>query len=480
MIEGCVMSILSELIKKSPVLPEGGISDIYPLTPSQQTMYFMIKYSLHKQVVQIPTSFSIAGELDFKTLARAVNIEIERNDCMRLRFFKDDDTVKQYFLDEYRLDGIRCLNFIDESQMQSYFDNDASTPIKFFEGEIFRIFFFTCGERNGVYFNVSHLAMDAVAVTYFYRDLFAVYDALKNGEKLPAPMTAFESIVKKELEYTKSPRFASDAEAISEYHRKGGCPYYCGLHGPELLEKQRQKKNDPTLRVPSLLDPIHDKSDLYTSSIDANTTKKILDYCKANNIAPETLIQTAFRLHASHINNDINDTFMITLCSRRVTRIERNSGGCMAQPFMSRLIYSGDMTFRQTVDACTASRNELFRHKDFPYLSSRRIQQDLYGLSSAQGPSFMMYTWLPVEFSEKLSALSPELRGYNLGRYVVPMYAFSFVNPDTGCLELSYMYRTNTLSLENVRSLHKNAVMYIKQGIENPDITINELVGGKN
>ena len=58
----------------------------YPLTPSQQTMYFMIKYSLHKQVIQIPSSFAVRGELDFNLLARALNIEIERKDCMRHRF----------------------------------------------------------------------------------------------------------------------------------------------------------------------------------------------------------------------------------------------------------------------------------------------------------------------------------------------------------------------------------------------------------
>ena len=53
---------------------------LYDLSPSQQTMYFMIKYSLHKQVIQIPTSFSVKKELDFRILAKAVNIEIARND----------------------------------------------------------------------------------------------------------------------------------------------------------------------------------------------------------------------------------------------------------------------------------------------------------------------------------------------------------------------------------------------------------------
>lgn len=439
-------------------------------------MYFMIKYSLHKQVIQVPTSFAVEEELDFKVLARALNIEIARNDCLRLRFVKDGGEIKQYFLHEMKLDGVRCFNFKDEAEQQAFFDNDAATPVRFLKDETFRVYFFKCGKKSGVYINVCHMVMDALAVSLFYRDLFAVYRALKDGAPMPPALASFEGQISKELAYLKSPRFATDAEATSAYHRRGGMPFYCGLHGPALLYEQRIKKKNPSLTVPSAYDPIRDRSVLYRAHIDGKTAAAMLDFCKTNGISPETLLQTGFRLHASHINGDVNDTFMMVLCGRRVTKHERNMGGCLAQPFMTRVIYSSDTTFAELLNECTAVRAELFRHKDFPYLSSRRIQQDIYGLSSAQGPSFMMFTWLPINARSSDVGVPFEFKGYNLGRYVMPMYAFSYETESDGGIDVMYMYRTNILSAENVRSLHENAVRYITEGIENPTITVAELV----
>ena len=53
-------------------------------------MYMMVKYSLHKNLVQIPTSFSVDREIDFDLLKQAFNLEIARNDSLRLRFVKQD------------------------------------------------------------------------------------------------------------------------------------------------------------------------------------------------------------------------------------------------------------------------------------------------------------------------------------------------------------------------------------------------------
>ena len=69
---------------------------VYDLTPAQDMIQFMLKYSFfHKQVTQIPESILTEKEIDFDVMKQALNIEIERNDCMRLRFFKEKGKIKQ-------------------------------------------------------------------------------------------------------------------------------------------------------------------------------------------------------------------------------------------------------------------------------------------------------------------------------------------------------------------------------------------------
>ena len=58
----------------------------YDLIPSQKTMVYMLKYSLHKQVTNVPTSFAVARTLDFALLEQALRTEILRNDCLRIVF----------------------------------------------------------------------------------------------------------------------------------------------------------------------------------------------------------------------------------------------------------------------------------------------------------------------------------------------------------------------------------------------------------
>lgn len=451
---------------------------LYDLSPSQQTMYFMIKYSLHKQVIQIPTSFSVKKELDFRILAKAVNIEIARNDCLRLRFIRRDKQIKQYFLKKFEFEKIRVLHFRNDEEQTEFFNADAAKPVKFFKDETFRIYFFKNDNgEQGVFFNVCHMVMDALAVSIFYKDLFEIYSALEKRAPLPAPLSSFEEQLSKEFAYLKNEKkFAADAAFMSEYHKRAGEPYYCGLHGPELLEKQRVKKKNPNLRVPAAYDPIHDRSQIMHMRIEPQQAKEILAFCKEREIAPEVLIQTGYRLYASSLHGRINDTFMMVLCGRRVTKKEQHMGGCLAQPFMTRVILKNENSFIQTLEDVSAVRTELLRHMNFPYLASRKIQQDIYGYSAAQGPSFMMYTWLPLARLNIFGADTKEtFRGYNPGRYVMPLYTFSFVDPTDGGIDFYYMYRTNILKKEHIEALHRNAVRIIKAGIASPELTVEEL-----
>lgn len=451
---------------------------LYDLIPSQQTMYFMIKYSLHKQVIQIPTSFSVQKKLNFEALAKAVNIEIARNDCLRLRFVKDKKAIKQYFLEKFELEKIRVLDFKSDEEQEAFFNADAEKPVRFFKEVPFRIYFFkNANGEYGVFFNVCHMVMDALAVSIFYKDLFEVYKALTERKELPAPLASFEEELGKEFKYLQNEKkFSADEEFIREYHKRGGEPYYAGLHGPKLLEKQRIKKKNPELRVPAAYDPIHDRSEILKMRIEPKDAQKLLKFCGERLIAPETLIQTGFRLHASALHGRINDTFMMVLCGRRVTKKEQNMGGCLAQPFMTRVIFKNENSFLKTLEETAEIRSSLFRHMNFPYLSSRAVQQEIYGYSAAQGPSFMMYTWLPLARLGLFGDVKETFRGYNPGRYVMPLYTFSFVDPTDGGIDFYYMFRTNILKKEHIEALHNNAIKVIMSGVEAPELTVAELL----
>lgn len=450
----------------------------YDLTFSQQSMYLMVKYSFSKQLIQIPTSFAVDEDMDFDLLTKALNIEFERNDSLRLRYKKLDKKIVQYFLPSFKMSKVPYKYFRTEEQQQAFFEADARKPVYFLRDECFRIYFFkNANGNNGIYFNVSHLNMDALGAMIFYMDLISVYRHLRYGVDMPKPLDSFEEQIKLEHEKVKNEKkMAKHTAFYKEYFAKGGEPFYAGVHGPAFLEKTRKKKKNPNLRVPSAYNPLYDKCKMVSEHIGTEDAKKILDFCINNSIAPESLFMFGLRCHCSAINYRTNDVFMQVTCSRRTTVKEKNMSGCLTQALQVRTIIEENSTFTEAINEYTRVRTQLYRHSDYPYIYALGLSRQMYGYSSIQGPACLMFSWIPVPFELGDIKFKIQFKTYDLGRYFTPLYVICSTDPTDRGFNLNYMYRVKLSNKEHMQALHKNAVKVILAGIENPDITVGELL----
>lgn len=453
------------------------MSNFYDLIPSQDTMYLMQKYTLHKQIIQIPTSFMVDMDVDFNMLTKALNIEIERNDSMRLRFKKDGKKIRQYFLDSYKIDSVKVLSFKTEEEQNKFFEKDAVTPVKFLKDECYRIYFFNAyNGYKGIYINSSHMVMDAMGILVFYFDLLSIYKALKTGSELPAPLYKYEDYIVKEHERcSNEKRFEKDKKFYDEYFRAAGEPSYSGVHGPAFLEKERKKKKNPDLKVPGAYSPFLDKAAVIGKDFSPELSGKILDFCKARSVAPESLLLLAMRTHLSALNGRDPYGFQMLLCSKRITYKDVRTGGCMAQPLQVQTYIEENMTFSEALDEFLRVRTSLYKHLSYPYTVARDQLRAIYDYSLIQGPASLMFSWLPIPVTD-FSDYKFEFKTYNLGRYFSPLYAICYPNPKTGTVAMHYMYREKLITPENLEALHNNTIKVIEAGIANPDITIGELM----
>ncbi len=450
----------------------------YDLTPAQDMIQFMLKHSFfHKQVTQIPETMMFKNDIDFAVMEKAVNIEIERNDCLRLRFFKEKKVIKQYFLDEYRVEGIPVLEFKTDEERQATLTADAQKPIRMLKGETFRIKFFRMTDgRCGVFLNVHHLVMDNMAVFLFFADLLKVYDHLKNGADMPKPLGSFETIIKKELAYVANPEnLKKEEEAYREFMSKDGEPLYLGVEGPRHLEAERIKKKNPNIKAPSLFDPINDKAELTKHSVPYEESQKIFEFMQENGVGGECLVQLAMRLHVSKINNRHNNTYFIVLCPRRRTLSEKRAGGNLAVPLPWRVTLPEDISFRDALKKMSEVQFWAYKHMDYPYLEYRKLQREMFNYSAAAGASTMMFSWFPLE-SGSMSNWDYQFEGYSLGRYIMVIYSFAMKDAATGCLKLTCMHRTKYVTVDEAEALHKGTEKALLLGIENPDMTLGEIM----
>ena len=449
---------------------------LYDLIPSQETMHLMVKYSFKKQIVQIPCSFTAEAEINFDLMQKAFEIEIERNDSLRNRFTVVDKQLKQYFIEPYKMTVPKKF-FRSKEEQQAFLDKDAQTPVKFKDCVPFRIYFFrTLGVGDGIFLNMSHLAMDALGIVGCIFDMLRVYFALKKGEPIPAPLDSYEEYIQQEfIKLQDEKKQAKHAKFYEEYWDKEKEPFYAGVHGPEFLEKARKKQKNPNLRVPAAYNPLFSSCKQITLPIDAETTAKIFDYCRSNSIAPESLFMFALRTHCSSINNRTDDVFMMVTCSKRATVKEKNMSGCLVQPIQVRTIIGEDKTFAEGLKEYTRVRTSLYRHLDYPYIKARDMSREVYGYNLIQGPACMMFTWLPIPIDVDMG-FKFNFRIHDLGAYFTPLYTICSPDPATKGINMNYLYRHKLSTQAQIEKLHENALKTIVAGIENPDITVGELL----
>lgn len=451
---------------------------VYPLIPPQEMIQFMLKYSFfHKQVTQIPDSIIVSQKIDFDVMTEAFNIEIERNDCLRLVFFKQNGKIMQYFRDPYRIGSVPVYNFKSDEEREKVLTADAQKPIKMLKGEIFRLKYFTTYDgRYGVYINIHHLVMDNAAVFAFFNDLFAVYDHLKNSKPMPKPLGSYEDRIKRELAYVEDKsNLEKEKEAYTEYITRNGEPVYLGVEGPKLLEAERKKKKDPSINAPSLFDPIHDKAELTKTTFSPELSEKFFAFCENNNVSPECLVQLALRMHLSKINTGHLDTYFICLCTRRRTLTEKRSGGTVTAPLPWRVHLEEDDTFMSALDKMADAQVWAFRHMDYPYLEYRDLQRELFNYSAAAGSSTMMFSWMPIN-EKSINGWEYEYVGYCLGRYIMVLYTFAMKDAHSGCLKISCLHRTKFVSVEDIKALQNGTKKALEIGLENPNISVKELL----
>ncbi|MEN6315364.1 MAG: condensation domain-containing protein, partial [Clostridiaceae bacterium] len=102
----------------------------YPLTHPQKAVWFNEKLHPDTSISNIAATLKINSSVDFMLLEKAINIIIEKNDALRLRFVEQDGVPKQY-ISEYTYKKIYFFDFSDKGIESLYEWDFQKTNIPF-------------------------------------------------------------------------------------------------------------------------------------------------------------------------------------------------------------------------------------------------------------------------------------------------------------------------------------------------------------
>ena len=93
------------------------MKETYNLTNPQKTIWFTEEFYKGTSIENIAGTANIADKVDYKKLAKAINIFIERNDSFRLKFINENNVIKQY-VDEFKAFSLETVSVNDDKDVK--------------------------------------------------------------------------------------------------------------------------------------------------------------------------------------------------------------------------------------------------------------------------------------------------------------------------------------------------------------------------
>ena len=455
---------------------------VYPLTNAQKFHLFYQSFCPKKEVVNIGTSLTIGMELDIDVLKESIYKAYDRCESMRIRFAKDKEgNWYQYIVDKEERE-IEYVDFTGKTmeEANAIMTEWTRVPFKQIDSPMNRIVMIKTPDGfMGTYNLVNHMTMDAQSLIYFLTDVIELYcNAKFEGVPYPKDMASYVEQLQKDLAYEAGCKAKDrDAEFFQKIIEESE-PIYNGINGPQKLQMERERCNNPELRaavnasqnVDSALDIFH---------LEAEPTERLMKFCEEQHISLTVLLLMGLRTYFQKMNG--NDDFSInTAIARRATLKEKKSGGTRIHSFPFRTIIPKEKTFMEGLCEIRDKQNEYFRHANYSPTDYFAYRAKTYPVGPGQTYEPMSLTYQPLSMKKeglaKADGIQYKTKWYPNGATTQAMYLTVMHRTDDNGLDFSFEHQVASVSREELEYMYYYVCKIMFKGIENPDLTIGDII----
>ena len=455
---------------------------VYPLTNAQKFHLFYQSFCPKKEVVNIGTSLTIGMELDVDVLREAIYKAYERCDSMRLRFAKDKEGNWYQYVVAKEEREIEYVDFTGKTMEEA---NEIMTgwtrkPFKQIDSPMNRIVIIKTPDGfMGTYNLVDHMTMDAQSLIYFMTDVIELYcNAKFEGVPYPKDMASYVEQLQKDLAYEAGCKAKDrDAEFFQKIIEESE-PIYNGITGPQKLQLERERCNDPELRaavnasreVDSALDIFH---------LEAEPTERLMKFCDEQHISLTVLLLMGLHTYFHKMNGN-DDVSINTAIARRATLKEKKSGGTRIHSFPFRVILPKEKTFLEGIQEIRDKQNEYFRHANYNPTDYFAYRGKTYPHTPGQTYEPMSLTYQPLSMRKndlaKAGGIQYKTKWYPNGATTQAMYLTVMHRTDDNGLDFNFEHQVASVTKTELEYMYYYLCKIMFKGIENPSLSIADIM----
>lgn len=458
------------------------MNKLYPLTASQLIHYRWINQYHTQKVSGVSVLASLKTNMDFGLLKKCIQMEIERNEILRVRFTKPDENgnIQQYFVDEDPIDvplkDMTGMSLQDaEKEMQQW----AYIPQRSDNVRMFDIVMVKLAEGyQGFFFHVDHRLLDSAGMVVMINDLMSLYCHYRFGSEMPEMPASFIKVLEKDLKRASNEkRFTKDKEFWDGILDRYGEPLYSDIQGVKVLKESRAKYNNSKLRAADIeLDDLNVAVKDYI--LDPRSTKSLMDFCMNQKVSMTNLILLGLRTYLSKVNNGQEDITIENFVSRRSTHEQWTSGGSRTMMFPCRTVISPDTEFLDAAYMVQEMQNGVYMHSNYdPKLITDEMQRRWpTPENTVYSNVFLTYQPLPVRVENPyIDAIPQHAVWFRNGAATKKLYLTISHTADMGT-NFSFHYQTAHCDEHDMEVAYYYLMRILFMGISEPDKTVGEIM----
>jgi hypothetical protein len=426
---------------------------------------------LFKRVINIVTSVTANIDIDVDVMTKALNKVIERNDCLRIRFFKKDGKLMQYFENKENVEkiNIKHMKFTTKKEQEFFINKFRKKAIDYLNGVVIEAYFCkTYDNKFMIIFKVCHLVLDIYGLNNIYKDLFEVYNALVENRELPPEPTKFEDVVIKDLVVKNNKELEEkNRDFFTRYLSSKEEPYFAGIHGlNEPIYQKQLKKGRRSTRMFF----IKNDTQGYMYHIDKNLVSQAVNYCKQIKSSVSNFFFYTMSVCASKMNNEVSNLLPLELCNCRGTVTEKKTAGTKVQSVVCYTVVDKEKTFEDNLLEFSKEQTNLYRYIGFSDQEVEMLLHKIYNKPLMNTFYSFTFSFIPTQKSKDF-----DVQIYSNGKCALPAYVALMWDFNTNDIDVVYDCYKKTHTEENVKNFHNTYVKIIKEVLKNAQIKIKDI-----
>ena len=451
----------------------------YPLSSAQRLHFYTMKYCPKKQVLNIGTSLVVKIDIDWEDLKKAIYKAYERCESMRLRFGEDENgEIYQYIADKEERD-IEFFDFTGwrtedaENKMREW----TETPFERYHTPLNKVVMIVTPDNyKGIYLLVDHMTMDAQSLIVFLKDVIELYCNIKfEGVPYPKEMYSYIEQLEKDLEYeTNSKKYEKDKKFFNELLNESE-PIFCSIEGKDSLNKDKRSVSNITDNT---------DANITVFNLEEEPSRRLMNFCTENNVSMVSLLMMGLRTYLQKMNN-IDDVSIMTSIARRATINEKRCGGTRIHFFPCRTIVDGSKNFLEGIEEIKKVQNLLFHHADYDPIKVLAERRSIYNLENGETYEPLSLTYQPLTMKQSnsktvdtinFSDIDYKTNWYSNGVCAHALYLTVMHRANDNGLSFNFEYQTGRIGYGQLEYLYYYLCKILFVGIENPNLSINEII----